>query len=150
MKSKLLDFEHEIFAMKQLPGMIFISETWLGNNCIISDFISEHFHVIRKDRNRNGGGVMLLVNKIFSVTETVMHDNFSEIESAWTCCKLGTQKFCLGVIYRPPNSTDIYIQKLLDQMSNMCDYYDKSSVIISGPGFQFFKYKLENSMSHCQ
>ena len=47
-----------------------------------------------------------------------------QIESAWTCCKLGTQNFCLGVIYRPPNSTDIYIQKLLDQMSYMCNYYD--------------------------
>ena len=39
LKSKLLDFEHEIFVMKQLPGMIFIIETWLDNNCIISDFI---------------------------------------------------------------------------------------------------------------
>ena len=61
-----------------------------------------------------------------------MHDNFSEIESTWTCYKLGTQNFCLGVIYRPPNSTDIYIQKLLYQLSYMCDYYDKYSVIICG------------------
>ena len=79
--------------MKQLPGMIFITETWLDNNYIISDFISEHFHVIRKDRNRNGGGIMILVKKFFSVTETVMHDNFSEIEPAWTCCKLGLKIF---------------------------------------------------------
>ena len=65
LKSKLLDFEYEIVVIKQLPGMIFITETWLGNNCIISDIISEHFHVIRKDRNRNGGKVKLLVYKNF-------------------------------------------------------------------------------------
>ena len=75
---------------------------------------------------------MLLVNKIFSVTETAMHDNFNEIESAWTCCKLGTQNFCSGIIYRPQNSADIYIQKLLDQLSYMCDYHYKYSVIICG------------------
>ena len=33
---------------------------------------------------------------------------------------------------RPPNSTGIYIQKFLDQLSCMCDYYDKYSVIICG------------------
>ena len=34
---------------------------------------------MRKDRNRNGGGVMLLVDKILNVTEAVMHDNLVKL-----------------------------------------------------------------------
>ena len=41
--------------------IICITETWLDGSFILSGFLASKYIIIRHDRNRNGGGVLILI-----------------------------------------------------------------------------------------
>ena len=43
--------------------LVLNSITWFDSDVIISDFIGCYYDVLREDRNKFGGGIMLLVDK---------------------------------------------------------------------------------------
>ena len=42
------------------PQIILINETWLDEAIVISGYIVDNYCIFRKDRNKNGGGVLAL------------------------------------------------------------------------------------------
>ena len=81
-KSKLIDLEHEIMFLNRSPKLIFITETWLDDTCDISGFLYDNYHMLRKDRNRYGGVVMILIDKSFNCAEINNNLNLYDTESA--------------------------------------------------------------------
>ena len=59
--------------------------------------------MIRKDRNRKGGGVCMYINNKFAFSKQEL-ENSDNNESVWAEIYFPkTKPFTVGVVYRPPN-----------------------------------------------
>lgn len=74
--------EMRIIASKSKTSLIAISETWIDNSVTDSEISIEGYHILRKDRNRSGGGVCVYVrsNLAFARRTDIDSDN---LESLW-------------------------------------------------------------------
>ena len=59
--NKLLDFK--TLAVTDKIDIFFITETWLGDCMLDSELLSPEYQIFRRDRNRNGGGVLFGCSK---------------------------------------------------------------------------------------
>lgn len=91
------------------PDIGGIAETWLRNDIYDAEVMHCGYKLLRNDRCSREGGVGLRV-KIY-VTYTVLPD-FRDIEAHWIKVKLPDRSPCVGVIYRPPGSTQRVMKNL--------------------------------------
>ena len=90
--------------------MIALSETWLNDTVTDQEVRVEGYSVIRKDRDRQGGGVCLYINEdlAFSERRDLENDN---IEAVWADIILPkTKPILVGSCYRPPKQNDFVNQ----------------------------------------
>lgn len=75
---------------------------------------------LRKDRNRFGGGVALYISK--HLKYVIRNDLCrSDIEIFWCEIHTSSDKFLVGVIYRPPQSYAEYWEKFSATMEQALD-----------------------------
>ena len=90
--------------------IVAISETHCDSTVTDTDILLDNYCLIRKDRSRHGGGVALYVKNSVSF-ESVSHPG-NELEVIFIKIKLKrTNPLYLGVIYRPPNSSNDFFRK---------------------------------------
>ena len=107
--------------MSVKPYVILITETRFDSNFIISDFIGSYYDVLRKDRNKFGDGVMLLVDKNFhSKCLETLHIN-DAVESSWCKFKISIEIFVFGIIYKTPNCSNEYVDKMVDHINDIVE-----------------------------
>ena len=84
---------------------------WSAQRCF-DVFLMQQFNcLLRKDRSRHGGGVALYVKNSVSF-ESVSHPG-NELEVIFIQIKQKrANPLYLGVIYRPPNSSNEFFEKL--------------------------------------
>lgn len=75
------------------------------------------YDIFRNDRNLNGGGTILLVNKSLNATPVVSLQNQSE--SVWVKILLDGESHYFASWYRPPSSNKDYILQLNDQLDTI-------------------------------
>ena len=89
------------YAASHTPDIIALCETWIDDT--ISDFeifIPEYF-VIRRDRNRHGGGVLLYIKENIPIMNVTRH---ATIELLFVEVSLKHCSLSIGLFYRPPSS----------------------------------------------
>ena len=60
------------------PHLICIVETWLDNQILNTEICIDGYDIVRLDRNRQGGGVLIFVSKAFSYN--LVHSGSPELE----------------------------------------------------------------------
>ena len=60
------------------PHLICIVESWLDSQILNSEICSDNYHIVRHDRNRQGGGVLIFI--ISSFSHNVLFSGPSELE----------------------------------------------------------------------
>ena len=70
----------ELRALSQVhkPHLICITETWLDNQILDSEVCIDDYDIVRHDRNRQGGGVLIFVAQ--SLSYNVLVSGPSELE----------------------------------------------------------------------
>ena len=105
--------EIKLLLLKRNITVLALSETWLNDSVSDSEIDIHGYVVVRKDRNRHGGGVCLYVN--CSIAFNPRTDlNIHDLESVWI--ELILPKTChilTAVCYRPPKQGHFY--DLLEQ-----------------------------------
>ena len=48
------------------PDCVCIVESWLSSDIINNEFCIDGYNIVRLDRNRHGGGVLLFINSVFT------------------------------------------------------------------------------------
>ena len=99
--SKLSDVR--LLVKNSKAAVLAVSETWLDGSITDAEIELVGYTVIRKDRNRNGGGVCLYIRSDISYNPRpeLLCD---ELESVWIDLLLPmTRPISVGVCYRPPN-----------------------------------------------
>ena len=103
--------ELRIIANKTSAAVIALTETWIDNSVTNSEISIDGYTVLRKDRNRHGGGVCLYIknNIAFNQRDDLNKDN---IETLFVDILLPRYKpIIVGVCYRPdPEDLGFLIQ----------------------------------------
>ena len=92
--------------------LLCVCETWLDDSIGDSEIAVQGYSVIRKDRNRHGGGVLVFIkdgikfNSISCIKIADIEAVFLEITSR---CRL-----VVGSLYRPPSAPSSYFDAILD------------------------------------
>ena len=103
--------------MSKLPSII-ITETWLDEYVVLPKFLSSCYSVIRKDMNKHGDGVILLIDTNIGAPE-ITNTNVN-IEHAWCSFNVGDDSYLLGAIYRPPNNDETYLSNVSPKLFLKC------------------------------
>ena len=82
--------------------VVAVTETFLCDEILDSELVDATYAVFRRDRNRKGGGVMLLVRNTIGAVRR--HDLETGCEVLWVELSRWHQKTLFGVFYRPPDS----------------------------------------------
>ena len=98
----------EISAMADYcdPDLMLISETKLDSSIFSSELLPKGYvDEFRRDRNLNGGGVMLVTKDCYTITDLVLQTTpQNETELFWATITLKDHsKLVVGSFYRPPN-----------------------------------------------
>ena len=97
---------------------IFIAnETWLDESFSDRDVEIPNYDVIRRDRNRQGGGVCIYVKS--DMKYNVLNGYGVDLESVWISIVIDVDKFVIGTIYRPPSAVKNYDEKILDVLEKL-------------------------------
>jgi len=64
-----------ISADTQQPEIICITESWLCSDIEDSEILSPGYQILRHDRNRHGGGVLMYVSHRFIVKQLPFHSS---------------------------------------------------------------------------
>lgn len=111
-------------------GVFCFTKTWLDDSITDAEIELENYLVIRRDRNRKGGGVCIYVRSDIGFNHRT--DLKSEqIEAVWLDILLPMSKpILICACYRPPDQTQFY--ELLEDVCSNCMDLVKSEVIMLG------------------
>ena len=108
-----------------------LNETRLDCNISDGEVAIDGYTLVRKDRNRNGGGVAVYINN--NIPFTVESDFMdSTKEMIWLQSRPDKENcFYLACLYRPPStSKNEYISYLIDNITNVMQY--NLNIIVTG------------------
>lgn len=63
--NKVLDVEEVLLSHD--PDILIVTETWLHEGIESTEVVPPSYNIIRKDRQSRGGGVAIIIKKIFSI-----------------------------------------------------------------------------------
>ena len=110
-----------IFCSIYHPDIICIVESWLSTEISDSEISIQGYSVIRLDRNRHGGGVLIYVKSMF--TYSLVFKGTADLELvvvSFLCSMHGTSPdITLALFYRPPNSSSFVIDTLFTVLCNL-------------------------------
>ena len=119
-----------ILARKTRAACIAISESWLDSTVFDSEIHIDNYNILRKDRERRGGGVCLYIRDdlAFNPRPDLLHN---ELEATWCELLLPKSKPILcGVIYRPPKQSQFY--QLLESVCSSSIHFSSMETVILG------------------
>ena len=113
-------------ALQINPAVISLSETWLDESVTDNEIHIDGYSILRKDRNREGGGVCNYIrNDVAFVTRQDLSTD-DDFEFMWIELLLPkTKPILVGTCYRPPKQ-----RSFLDFFANTLSKIDPSSEII--------------------
>lgn len=104
----------KIFDLRALisvhhPDIICITASWLSPFIFDAEIAIPNYHSYRRDRDGRGGGLIIFVSDIFRSSLFFCSSNieFLAVSVFFKDCKL-----LVGVLYRPPNSSVYFFEKL--------------------------------------
>ena len=138
--------ELEIYTKEEELDIIGVTETWLTDEILTSEFSLEGYTLLRKDRNdvakTRGGGVALYVKNEINIIERDDINAQLFPESLWCELVFKGEKTLLGVCYRPPDSLAVNNEALYSLINKV----GRENVIIMGD-FNFPELRWEGDNS---
>jgi len=108
--------ELKVLASHYMPHIICLCETWLDPTVSDSELYIPGFNLLRRDRNRHGGGIASYIHD--SIPFKVLH-NDPTIELYIVDLSFRNRCLTLALTYRPPSSNSsvlLHLEDVLDQL----------------------------------
>ena len=78
------------------------------------------YSIVRLDRNRHGGGILLYIRNDLSLSFVTVLSGPAGLEIIFVSIFVSGKKcFCLGVFYRPPFSPNCILDNLFDVLCSL-------------------------------
>ena len=133
------------------PAVVCIVETWLCDYILNSEICLPDYAIIRLDRNRHGGGVLMYVHS--SLDFNVLFRGYSDIELLAVSISINRHNICLSVAYRPPSSPAHFFDVFFEAICELHTYKYSNVIFVGDFNVNFFNvhslyfYKLQCIMS---
>ena len=122
-----------------------VSETFLDDNILNSERGCSSYTIFRRDRDRQGGGVMLLVHN--TIPATRRFDLESDCEILWTELRMQPTSILFGVYYRPPRTDQRYPAQLHHSLTCIPESYP---IVLCGDfNIAHIDWEIVCPTSHC-
>ena len=112
----------------QSLNILAVTETFLDEDILDSELIDDNFTIFRRDRNRHGGGVMLVVDA--TIPAKRRQDLETDCELLWIELSLSPTNILFGVFYNPPDSSGSTLVQLSSSLKAIIN--TSTPIIISG------------------
>ena len=99
------------------PDIICITESWLSSDILNCEIAIPNFNIVRRDRNRNGGGVTVYIKDCFEF-KIISHGPL-DLEFLALSVHNGNIKICVCLLYRPPSSSTTFFDNLYSTFVNL-------------------------------
>ena len=100
--------ELSAIAEVERPDVICIVESWLSAEILNCEVSIESYEILRLDRNRHGGGLVMYIHNSLSAKVVLSGDNVELLVVSVSPFNVSC-KFCISLFYRPPSSSlDIF------------------------------------------
>ena len=104
------------FVESHKPSVVCLVETWLSEDISHWELLLPDYQVLRLDRNRHGGGVIMYVNIRLSVKLLLSGPDGLELLAVSLFAPRTTTKHCITLLYRPPSSPVSYFENLCNAL----------------------------------
>ena len=107
--------ELRLFCNEHKPHVLSINESWLDESFSDEEIRISGFNVIRKDRNCNGGGLVVYIAEYLNFNRLdEINDVIPNHEAIWfELIPPKSKKLLVGSFYRPPSSdTSVFLSSL--------------------------------------
>ena len=91
------------FVSTHKPSVFALCETWLDSSISDCEIFIPEYCIVRRDRNRRGGGVLCYIHESTPIISTFSH---SSLEFLFVEVSLKGGPSHVGVYYRPPSSSN--------------------------------------------
>ena len=88
-------------AATRNPCVIALVETWLDSNILDKELCIPGYSIVRCDRNRKGGGILMYVKNSLSITSVTLNVS---LELMFVDIHTRQGSLLLGLFYRPPSA----------------------------------------------
>ena len=120
-----------------------LSETWLDQS-LAQELHINGYSLIRKDRNRHGGGVAIYIKNGLDYCHRP-ELNSEIVESVWIEIKVAKgHPLLVCCMYRPPSATSEYFNEVLDEIERATSE-DKEIMLL---GDLNYNYKIDENLSN--
>ena len=126
------------------PEIVAITASWLDPSITNSEIMIPGYMTYRRDRNRNGGGLVLFVKDSLPVSSISTHDS---IEFISILIRLPRSSLLLGLFYNPPSVNTTFSE--LDQAFEQIPSYHKKVVVLLGDFNINLLESAQSSQTHC-
>ena len=102
------------------PDVICIVESWLDNSILDSELTISNYNLLRLDRNRHGGGILLYIRDSLSFSMVLSGPKNLEFLciTIHSVSHLHASNFCLGVLYNLPDNVCYVLSTLRPRQIN--------------------------------
>ena len=94
-----------------------VCESWLHADIEDNELLIDGYKIIRLDRNRHGGGIVLYISN--NLSHKVIYSGVCNFECVIVSIQLGHRKVCVCLLYRPPNSSSDFFDCLYDVLCTL-------------------------------
>ena len=105
-------------AITYNPHIICVVETWLGNEIDSSEIDIPGYQLYHKDRNRQGGGVLMYI--VDSMSVSLFPDPDPQLELLALSVRCNNSKINLCLFYCPPSSGSHIFNTLVSYFDLIC------------------------------
>ena len=119
-----------------------INESKLDDSFTDEEISIPGYIIVRKDRNRHGGGVALYIKENLSYS---LRNDLVPVRLEMICAEINlpySRSFLVGTWYRPPNSDfDLFAE--YSSFIEKCDYENKQIIILGDMNCDYLKDPID-------
>ena len=108
--------ELRTLTLQHHPHVICLCETWLDHSIADTELFLPNYSLIRRDRNRHGGGIALYIHSSLGFKILSSHP---VIELLIIDLSLNNRRLTCALFYRPPSSDVSVLQQLEDTLDSL-------------------------------
>ena len=124
----------EFILNEQYVDVLVINETRLNNNHDDNLFLNPFYHLLRRDREINsGGGIIVFVKNNLKIESVVFDEKFETI--SFLMNPNNNTKIALIASYRPPNDPEIPFIEHLEQRTSVYETLVEDIIIVGDLNF---------------
>ena len=124
-------------AVARNPLIICIVESWLSPDISDDEISINGYQILRLDRNRNGGGVLMFIHTSLICKHLSINSDGLELLSISVSSNHSSGKHCISVLYRPPSSPVSFFDHLHSALQELSPHSYSSFVLIGDFNINF-------------